>query len=262
VEHPVGGGGCGGRHGTPGKENGGGPRPCQSNGRDDMRQARIAAVRGADRAGARSTPRRDATPLDTPVAGARVSASGHMASLTRVSRKPNSVGLLRGDHLTGMAVTGPPQCDRPWGDSGAGHTPPPLCGLAPGGVYRAGDVTVTAGELLPHRFTLARSGGTLRRAARWRSALCCTFRRLAPPGGYPAPCPVEFGLSSRPGLSRRFRGRVGAHRAITWETRNYSRDNARSSASLTRPSARPLSSRRTELYVTRGSFAATDRAWP
>src|SRR5436190_12067527 len=47
-------------------------------------------------------------------------------------------------------------CDRPWGSGGAGHTPPPLCGLAPGGVYRAGAVTGAAGALLPHRFTLAR----------------------------------------------------------------------------------------------------------
>jgi len=30
----------------------------------------------------------------------------------------------------------------------------------------------------------------------WRSALCCTFRRLAPPRRYLAPCPVEPGLSS------------------------------------------------------------------
>src|SRR5690606_36743239 len=29
-----------------------------------------------------------------------------------------------------------------------------------------------------------------------RSALCGTFRRLAAPGRYPAPCPVELGLSS------------------------------------------------------------------
>src|SRR6185436_16296920 len=40
------------------------------------------------------------------------------------------------------------------------------------------------------------------RAARWRSALCSTFRGLTPPGGYPASCPVEFGLSSRSGLGR------------------------------------------------------------
>ena len=31
-----------------------------------------------------------------------------------------------------------------------------------------------------------------------RSTLCCTFRRLAPPRGYLAPCPVEPGLSSAP----------------------------------------------------------------
>ena len=29
-----------------------------------------------------------------------------------------------------------------------------------------------------------------------RSAFCCTFRRVAPPGCYPASCPVESGLSS------------------------------------------------------------------
>src|SRR5512134_2042593 len=75
----------------------------------------------------------------------------------RVPRKPNSVGLLRGDHLSGAPVAGTPRCDRPWGGSGAGHTPPPLCGLAPDGVCRAGPVTGTAGALLPHRFTLARS---------------------------------------------------------------------------------------------------------
>ncbi len=32
-----------------------------------------------------------------------------------------------------------------------------------------------------------------------RSALCCTFRRVAPPGSYPASCPVESGLSSARG---------------------------------------------------------------
>jgi hypothetical protein len=29
-----------------------------------------------------------------------------------------------------------------------------------------------------------------------RSTLCCTFRRLTTPGRYPAPCPMELGLSS------------------------------------------------------------------
>ncbi len=36
----------------------------------------------------------------------------------------------------------------------------------------------------------------VRRACNRRSTLCCTFHRVAPPGCYPAPCPVESGLSS------------------------------------------------------------------
>src|SRR5881396_1440291 len=65
-----------------------------------------------------------------------------------------------------------------------------LFGLAPGGVCRAGPVTRAAGELLPHRFTLTAlaSGGLLSVAL---------SRGVAPPGRYPAPCPVEPGLSSR-----------------------------------------------------------------
>jgi len=66
-----------------------------------------------------------------------------------------------------------------------------------------------AGALLPHHFTLAgppaksaaASGPrptcrscTSRRSR--RCSFCATFRRVAPPGGYPAPCPGEFGLSS------------------------------------------------------------------
>ena len=44
------------------------------------------------------------------------------------------------------------------------------------------------GALLPHHFTLIR----LRRTV----CFCGTFRRVAPPGSYPAPCPVELGRSS------------------------------------------------------------------
>ena len=74
-----------------------------------------------------------------------------------------------------------------------GGQPTSLLGLAPGGVCRAVIVADDAGGLLHHRFTLA--GRRLRRRL-WRSALCCTFRRVTPPGSYPAPCPVESGLSS------------------------------------------------------------------
>jgi hypothetical protein len=47
-------------------------------------------------------------------------------------------------------------CGLPEGVQLPGRTgrPCPLLGLAPGGVYRADDVAVAAGALLPHRFTL------------------------------------------------------------------------------------------------------------
>jgi len=46
-----------------------------------------------------------------------------------------------------------------------------------------------AGELLPHLFTLTP-------VEPGRFGLCGTFRRVSPPGRYPAPCPAEPGLSS------------------------------------------------------------------
>ena len=52
---------------------------------------------------------------------------------------------------------------------------------------------LVAGELLPHHFTLARTpmpSGPL------AVCFCGTFRRVSPPGRYPAPCSVELGLSS------------------------------------------------------------------
>ena len=57
----------------------------------------------------------------------------------------------------------------------------------------AGPVARARGALLPHPFTLAKPQ---RKLDGWRSALCCTCRRLAPPRDYLAPCPVEPGLSS------------------------------------------------------------------
>ncbi len=65
-----------------------------------------------------------------------------------------------------------------------------LFGLAPGGACLAPDVATETGELLPHRFTLTPP------LAR-RSAFCCAFLLVAETGRYPAPCPVEPGLSSR-----------------------------------------------------------------
>ncbi len=75
-------------------------------------------------------------------------------------------------------------------DSGEQPSNALLFGLAPGGVYLAGPVTRTAGELLPHRFTL-----TCPLRGR-RSVLCGTIPGVAPAGRYPAPCSAELGLSS------------------------------------------------------------------
>jgi len=79
------------------------------------------------------------------------------------------VVLPRPHHAVAIHLSGLP------GD--IGRAARPTLGLAPGGVYRAGQVTLAAGALLPHRFTLACAPRRHR-----RSALCCTFHRVAPPG--------------------------------------------------------------------------------
>ena len=67
-----------------------------------------------------------------------------------------------------------------------------LFGLAPRGVYLAGHVTITAGELLPHRFTHHPELSGLE-----YSLLHLSFsRQFGRPGSYPARCPTVFGLSS------------------------------------------------------------------
>lgn len=49
----------------------------------------------------------------------------------------------------------------------------PLFDLASGGVYKAIQVTLDAGELLPHRFTLTSCD-----EHGWRFTFCCTFPDL------------------------------------------------------------------------------------
>ena len=104
------------------------------------------------------------------------------------------------------------------GSSDGPSSDAPLFGLAPGGVYQASAVASRSGELLPHPFTLTGhstlskthpqspesrghdnpwiqgefSGGLSVR----RSPFCGTFLPVAGTGCYPAPCPVEPGLSS------------------------------------------------------------------
>ena len=82
--------------------------------------------------------------------------------------------------------------------STAGHRVAPLCGLAPNGVWPAGMSPCRWWALTPpfHPYPnqLRQSG---------RCSFCATFRRIAPPGCYPALCPVELGLSScRPKAAR------------------------------------------------------------
>jgi len=49
-------------------------------------------------------------------------------------------------------------------------------------------------------------------ASRQAVSFCCTFRRITPPWGYQAPCPVQFGLSSPEASSRRDRSGLTANR--------------------------------------------------
>jgi len=61
-----------------------------------------------------------------------------------------------------------------------GRASRPTFDLAPGGVYRAAQVALNAGALLPHRFTLTSapaSGRCLR-----RFVFCGTFLRVTPTG--------------------------------------------------------------------------------
>ena len=70
-------------------------------------------------------------------------------------------------------------------------TPRSLFGLASGGVCQR--LAVTRSPVRSYR-TLSPLPVPL--SGHRRSTLCCTFRRLTTPGRYPAPCPVELGLSS------------------------------------------------------------------
>ena len=120
----------------------------------------------------------------------------------KADNKPSSVPwcFLQGNgHSSREAVTR--FFKRPTRELRADHpTYAPLFGLAPGGVYQAPDVTIRPGELLPHRFTLA-SPVDRENPVRRRSIFCGTFLPVTGTGCYPAPCPVELGLSSRPDTS-------------------------------------------------------------
>ena len=84
-----------------------------------------------------------------------------------------------------------PQASSNLPESSAGHAIGFLFGLAPGGVYHRRGLLPATRCALTAPFHPCRRPKALR-----RSAFCCTFRRLAPPRRYLAPCPVEPGLSS------------------------------------------------------------------
>ena len=114
-------------------------------------------------------------------------------------------GSVENNHSSGTHVT--VRLKQPTRKSRAGHAlaenrRASLFGLAPDGVYRAASRYRSRGALLPHPFTLtcAATSGCSHR----RSALCCTFRRLAPPRRYLASCPLEPGLSSTAKRQRLF----------------------------------------------------------
>jgi hypothetical protein len=67
----------------------------------------------------------------------------------------------------------------------------PLLDLAPDGGYLAVDIAAHAGGLLHHLFTL-----TCHHPVALRSVSVARSGRLPRPGSYPAPCPMECGLSS------------------------------------------------------------------
>ncbi len=81
---------------------------------------------------------------------------------------------------------------QPTRDSSGAGRPSSLLGLAPDGVFRA--TSVTGSPVRSYR-TLSPLP-VLPRGSHRRFAFCGTFHRLSPPGDYPAPCPVELGLSS------------------------------------------------------------------
>ncbi len=111
--------------------------------------------------------------------------------MVEADRKPGSVPACGypyagGSHSSRITVTD--DLKQPTRKHGRAVLNASLFGLAPGGVYLASDVTAGPGELLPHPFTLTRHGG--------RTSLCGTIPGVTPAGRYPAPCPVEPGLSS------------------------------------------------------------------
>ena len=127
---------------------------------------------------------------------------GYKKRENRAGHKPSSVPLKdhsprSNDHSSRAPITR--GLVRPTRELGRAILGVLLFGLAPGGVYLASSVTTGAGELLPHPFTLTVANNGFPR----RFTFCGTFLPVTGTGRYPAPCPVELGLSSPPSAAKR-----------------------------------------------------------
>jgi hypothetical protein len=87
-----------------------------------------------------------------------------------------------------------PSCSLPGTAGGAGRSIVPYLALLRVGFAVPSAVTRDAVRSYRTVSPLPVTGEPAHR----RFTLCCTFRRLAAPGRYPAPCPAELGLSSTP----------------------------------------------------------------
>jgi hypothetical protein len=102
------------------------------------------------------------------------------------------------DHSSRPAIAG--GIKRPTRKHGRAVRCASLFGLAPCGVWPA--TRVATGAVRSYRtFSPLPLRASLTGLASRRYFFCATFRQVALPGRYPAHCPLEFGLSSRPGTS-------------------------------------------------------------
>lgn len=142
----------------------------------------------------------------SPTRSAKISFSGGSRTISRVLSygKPHLTVIPLGAQLPAPSSNLP---GRLWPGR-----PPSLFGLAPNGVCRACRVAAASGGLLPHRFTLTPHPNRQEGLKKVRRPSCLfecgavcflwRFPRVAPPGCYPASCPVEPGLSSPGAMAR------------------------------------------------------------
>ena len=116
--------------------------------------------------------------------------------------KPDSVRAVStpGDHPSGITVTG--DLLRLTRDDSTGHRRPCLALLRVGFT----EPPRSPEALVVSYTTVSPLPVPSDQEGHRRSVLCGTFRRVTPPGRYPAPCPVESGLSSGTSRSSGARG--------------------------------------------------------